>query len=115
MSYGLITMEPLSVLLSLALAGAGLAAGVLSLKFLEKIRTRPRKAMASFQLNPEESVREFRWILYGLALETSAFLIYGYGAFTGRKILLDVGRFLSLVYAGIGTGVAYRWWRRFFR
>lgn len=106
-------MVNLSVVLSFTLAFLGLAVAAFSMKFFQILRENSDKAMASFQLHPEEAEKEFRMMYYGFIIEFFAFVIYGIGGYIDMMVLLNVGRVISAIYILISIKIAVNWWRRF--
>ncbi|MFB6174455.1 MAG: hypothetical protein ABEJ87_00580 [Candidatus Nanohalobium sp.] len=106
-------MISLSAVLSFLLAFLGLAVAVFAVLFLRMTRENSDKAMTSFQLHPEEAVKEFKLLYYGVILELVAFVIYGIGGAVGMTSLLNIGRVISAVFILLGLKISVKWWRRF--
>lgn len=106
-------MMTVSAVLSFLLALLGLSVAAFAAVFLKMTKENSEKAMASFQLHPEEAVEEFRLLYYGVILEFFAFVIYGIGGALDMTVLLNVGRVISTVFLLIGMKIAIHWWRRF--
>lgn len=106
-------MPLLSVVLSFLLAALGLGVAAFAAVFLKLVRNNSEKAMASFQLHPEETVSEFRMLYFGLILEFTAFVIYGVGGLLNEIVLLNLARTISVVFILVGMKISLNWWRRF--
>lgn len=105
-------MEP-GTILSYTLAFMGTMIFVASVLFYRHLTMNSDRAMASFQLNADETLQNFRMIYYGSILEIFAFLIYGLGGLIDMAFLLNIGRIISIIFLGIAFTVSIRWWRRF--
>lgn len=106
-------MNTLSIVLSFLLSLLGLGVAAFSVRFLKQLNENSDKAMASFQLHPDEAVSEFKLLFYGVILEFFAFVIYGIGGLMDMMVLLNVGRAMSAVFILIGLKISLNWWRRF--
>lgn len=105
-------VEPETVL-SYTLAFMGVMIFFTSALFYRHLTMNSDRAMAAFQLRPEETVQNFRLLYYGAILETGAFIIYSIGGLLELSLLLNIGRIISGVFLGVSFLVAVRWWRRF--
>jgi len=106
-------MNSVSIVLSFALALMGVGIAAFAYQFLKVIGENSEKAMASFQLHPDEAVSEFKLLYYGLILEFGAFIIYGIGGLIDQTLLLNVGRVMSTGFLLIAMKISANWWRRF--
>lgn len=106
-------MNTVSIALSFLLSIMGLGVAAFAYRFLQAVKANSEQAMASFQLHPDETVKEFKLLYYGLVLEMIAFIIYGIGGLMDMMILLNVGRVMSAGFILAAIKIAYEWWRRF--
>lgn len=86
---------------------------VLAALIIQKLQSGSAKAMVSFQLHPEKTVREFRALFYGSCVMTAGFVVRLVGGFTGSSLLLDLARIGSLAFVVAAAYALYHWWRRF--
>jgi len=82
----------------------------LSVLILLKLK-KPKKAMLSFQLKPDESYNDFLIFMTTEFLAFIGFVFYFFG-FLGT-IWLDIGRGVIMFSGVLPLIVFYRWWRRF--
>jgi len=106
-------MNTVSIALSFLLSVMGLGIAAFAYRFLKAVRDNSDKAMASFQLHPDETVEEFELLHYGIILEMFAFVIYGIGGLLGEVVLLNTGRVMSAGFILAGIKISVEWWRRF--
>lgn len=106
-------MNDVSIALSFLLSIMGLSIAAFAYRFLEAVKNNSEQAMASFQLHPEETVKEFKLLYYGLILEMFAFIVYGIGGLLEMMILLNVARVMSAGFIVAAIKIALDWWRKF--
>lgn len=86
---------------------------LLSFLVMRKLEGDTEKAMVSFQLQEEASVRDFQLLaLAGLPFITGG-IVYLLGGFLESSLLKNVGYSFGLPTAFTMLYVVYRWWRRF--
>lgn len=102
-----------SVYLSLLLALMGGVLTFSAVLFLRTLRANSEKAMASFQLHPEDASFEFRLLYRAVLMEFGAFVVYAAGGFLEISWLLNAGRAISSVFLVVSLYVALKWWRWF--
>ncbi len=106
-------MNTVSIALSFLLSIMGVGVAAFAYRFLKAVEDNSEKAMASFQLHPDETVKEFRLLYYGLIVEMFAFIIYGVGGLMDMMILLNIGRVMSAGFILVAIKIAFEWWKRF--
>lgn len=86
---------------------------VLSFLVMRKLESNKEKAMVSFQLQENVSIRDFQLLaLAGLPFITGG-VIYFLGGFMESSLLKNIGYSFGLPTAFTMLYVVYRWWRRF--
>ncbi|MFB6203870.1 MAG: hypothetical protein ABEK01_05255 [Candidatus Nanohaloarchaea archaeon] len=90
-----------------------LAAGVVSSLVIWKLKKDHEKAMATFQLQKDRSITDFKIFFYSNLLMVFSFLGYWYGSLAKIEILVFQGRYSLALYTVVFTLLLVRWWRRF--
>jgi len=104
-------MDKVFVLMPIVLANAIIAA--LSLLIYHKINKDGDTAMARFRLEPEETIKDFKILLYAHGFEALALIMVMVAGTMANSNIVDLGRQLSAVYGIAFTVVFYRWYTRF--
>lgn len=80
---------------------------------LWKLHKHGKEAMASFQLNPEEAIEDFKIMLAAEAFMIIGFLLYFVGGAVESSLFLNIGRVYAVIFSLFVLRVSYRWWVRF--
>lgn len=105
-------MDLSSVLVISVIATASTIAA-LSVMIIRELMEDGETAMVKMSLNQEETVKEFRHLLYFHSLVIPALVLVTVAGITEQKIYIDAGRALIGIQ-GIGiTAVFLKWWKRF--
>lgn len=97
----------------LVLALSGTVFGLIATSIFREINNETETAMASFQLKPEDSIRDFEILLIGQIFMILGFFSYFLGGFLEIEKLLIIGRFMAIMFSIVPIATFYRWWRRF--
>lgn len=106
-------MEVIHFLLRIILAYLGAVGGYMGLSLLWRLQKQGEKAMASFQLNPEDAIEDFKILLAAQAFMIIGFFLYAAGGSVGSELMLNIGRSYAVIFALLVLDVFYRWWVRF--
>lgn len=101
--------ETLTILIALFVLAASAVSGAIYWKLVKNGET----VIAKMKLKSEETLTEFKALLYLHAYQTAVLSLFVIGGIMQSQILLDAGRALTIVY-GVGMGVIFlRWLKRF--
>lgn len=108
-----IDMAQIHFMLRLVLAYLGAVGAYMGGVILWKLYKHGEKAMASFQLKPEEAIEDFKILLAAEAFMIIGFAIYFIGGAADSSLFLNIGRIYAVIFTLFVLRVSYRWWRRF--
>jgi uncharacterized Tic20 family protein len=106
-------MEQIHFVLRLVLAYLGAVGAYMGGVVLWKLYKHGEKAMASFQLQPDEAIEDFKIMLAAEAFMIIGFLIYFIGGATESSLFLNIGRTYAVIFCLFALRISYRWWGRF--
>ncbi len=104
-------MQMLILFIGIAIVTA--LAGTVFLLMWMKLEQVPKQAMVSFQLNPEETRKEFEWLYYAHGAEAVVLVTYGIAGIIEHTLLGTISLLFTLIYVLVVVSIYYRWWRRF--
>jgi hypothetical protein len=96
------------VLVFAAVANAGII-----LPVFQKLTESERTNMASFKLNPEETLKDFKAFFAITAVFMVVISLFIFANILNNPFLATLGNVLSIISSFLPLFVFYRWWRRF--
>lgn len=103
----------LSLISEIVLVLAAILNAGFILPVYQKLKDSERTNMASFQLNAEDTLKDFKIFFAITVVFTVATTSVIFGNLLDIAVLLTVGNILSMISSFLPLYIFYRWWRRF--